>query len=74
MEEITAEFEELLAFSKALGDEKRLRIVRLLAQQPLCVEELARSSISVPEPGQGVTHRVVAIPRSAGHLSPPCGE
>lgn len=41
MEERTAEFEELLAFFKALGDEKRLKIVGLLAQKPLCVEELA---------------------------------
>jgi predicted transcriptional regulator len=41
MEERTAEFEELLGFFKALGDEKRLRIVGLLAQKSLCVEELA---------------------------------
>ena len=41
MEERTAEFEELLSFFKALGDEKRLKIVGLLAQKPLCVEELA---------------------------------
>jgi predicted transcriptional regulator len=41
MEERSAEFEELLSFFKALGDEKRLRIVGLLAQKPLCVEELA---------------------------------
>lgn len=41
MEERTAEFEELLNFFKALGDEKRLKIVGLLAQKPLCVEELA---------------------------------
>ena len=41
MERGTAEFEELLAFFKALGDEKRLKIVGLLAQKPLCVEELA---------------------------------
>ena len=40
-EERTAEFEELLAFFKALGDEKRLKIVGLLAQKSLCVEELA---------------------------------
>ena len=40
-EEIPAEFEELLAFFKALGDEKRLKIVGLLAQKPLCVEEMA---------------------------------
>lgn len=40
-EERTAEFEELLAFFKALGDEKRLKIVGLLARKPLCVEELA---------------------------------
>ena len=39
--ERTAEFEELLAFFKALGDEKRLKIVGLLAQRSLCVEELA---------------------------------
>ena len=41
MEERTAEFEELLSFFKALGDEKRLKIVGLLAQKSLCVEELA---------------------------------
>ena len=41
IEERTAEFEELLAFFKALGDEKRLKIVGLLAQKSLCVEELA---------------------------------
>jgi predicted transcriptional regulator len=41
MEERTAEFEELLGFFKALGDEKRLKIVGLLAQKSLCVEELA---------------------------------
>ena len=41
MEEKPAEFEELLAFFKALGNEKRLKIVGLLAQKPLCVEELA---------------------------------
>jgi len=41
MEERTAEFEELLGFFKALGDEKRLRIVGLLAQKSLCVEEMA---------------------------------
>jgi len=41
MEERAAEFEELLAFFKALGDEKRLKIVGLLAQKSLCVEELA---------------------------------
>jgi predicted transcriptional regulator len=41
MEERTAEFEELLGFFKALGDEKRLKIVGLLAQKPLCVEEMA---------------------------------
>ena len=41
MEETTAEFEELLGFFKALGDEKRLKIVGLLAQKSLCVEELA---------------------------------
>jgi predicted transcriptional regulator len=41
MEEKTGEFEELLGFFKALGDEKRLRIVALLAQKSLCVEELA---------------------------------
>ena len=41
MERSTAEFEELLSFFKALGDEKRLKIVGLLAQKPLCVEELA---------------------------------
>jgi predicted transcriptional regulator len=41
MEERTAEFEELLGFFKALGDEKRLKIVGLLAQKPLCVEEFA---------------------------------
>ena len=40
-EERPAEFEELLAFFKALGDEKRLKIVGLLAQKSLCVEELA---------------------------------
>ncbi len=40
-EERTAEFEELLAFFKALGDEKRLKIVGLLAQKSLCVEEMA---------------------------------
>ena len=40
-EERTAKFEELLAFFKALGDEKRLKIEGLLAQKPLCVEELA---------------------------------
>ena len=40
-EERTAKFEELLGFFKALGDEKRLKIVGLLAQKPLCVEELA---------------------------------
>ena len=37
MEEKTGEFEELLGFFKALGDEKRLRIVALLAQKSLCV-------------------------------------
>ncbi len=41
MEERTAEFEELLTFFKALGDEKRLKIVGLLAQRSLCVEEMA---------------------------------
>jgi len=41
MEERTAEFEELLGFFKALGDEKRLKIVGLLAQRSLCVEEMA---------------------------------
>jgi predicted transcriptional regulator len=41
MEEKTGEFEELLGFFKALGDEKRLKIVGLLAQKSLCVEELA---------------------------------
>jgi predicted transcriptional regulator len=41
MEESNAEFEELLGFFKALGDEKRLKIVGLLAQKSLCVEELA---------------------------------
>jgi len=41
MERSTAEFEELLGFFKALGDEKRLKIVGLLAQKSLCVEELA---------------------------------
>jgi predicted transcriptional regulator len=41
MEERTAEFGELLGFFKALGDEKRLKIVGLLAQKSLCVEELA---------------------------------
>ena len=41
MEERTAEFEELLSFFKALGNEKRLKIVGLLAQKSLCVEELA---------------------------------
>jgi len=41
MERSTAEFEELLSFFKALGDEKRLKIVGLLAQKSLCVEELA---------------------------------
>jgi predicted transcriptional regulator len=41
MEERTAEFEELLTFFKALGDEKRLMIVGLLAQKSLCVEEMA---------------------------------
>ena len=41
MEERPAEFEELLGFFKALGDEKRLKIVGLLAQKPLCVEEMA---------------------------------
>jgi predicted transcriptional regulator len=40
-EERTAKFEELLGFFKALGDEKRLKIVGLLAQKSLCVEELA---------------------------------
>jgi predicted transcriptional regulator len=40
-EERSADFEELLAFFKALGDEKRLKIVGLLAQKSLCVEELA---------------------------------
>jgi predicted transcriptional regulator len=40
-EERTADFEELLGFFKALGDEKRLKIVGLLAQKSLCVEELA---------------------------------
>jgi len=40
-EERPAEFEELLGFFKALGDEKRLKIVGLLAQKSLCVEELA---------------------------------
>lgn len=39
--ERSAEFEELLSFFKALGDEKRLKIVGLLAQKSLCVEELA---------------------------------
>jgi len=41
MEERAPEFEELLGFFKALGDEKRLKIVGLLAQKPLCVEEMA---------------------------------
>jgi predicted transcriptional regulator len=41
MEERTAELEELLTFFKTLGDEKRLKIVGLLAQKSLCVEELA---------------------------------
>jgi len=41
MEERPAELEELLGFFKALGDEKRLKIVGLLAQKSLCVEELA---------------------------------
>lgn len=41
MERRTDEFEELLGFFKALGDEKRLKIVALLAQKSLCVEELA---------------------------------
>ena len=41
MEERTAEFEELLTFFKALGDEKRLKILGLLAQRSLCVEEMA---------------------------------
>lgn len=41
MERRTDEFEELLGFFKALGNEKRLKIVGLLAQKSLCVEELA---------------------------------
>lgn len=41
VEERTTRFEELLSFFKALGDENRLKIVGLLAQKSLCVEEMA---------------------------------
>lgn len=67
------ETEELLNFFKALADSNRLKIVGLLAQGPLTVEQIAemlgRSSSTISHHLQMLTHAGLVSARAEGYYS-----